>query len=87
MDDKGWDERYATSEYIWHAGPNQFVEAHLNNLSPGTAIDLATGEGRNAVWLVEQGWDATAVDCSAAGLEKDGEHHVALDTLVIAHAR
>ncbi len=70
MDDTGWDDRYATSEYIWNAGPNQFVEAHLKELAPGTAIDLAAGEGRNAVWLAEQGWDATAVDFSAVGLDK-----------------
>ena len=70
MDDTGWDDRYATNEFIWNAGPNQFVEAHLKHLTPGTAIDLAAGEGRNAVWLAEKGWDATAVDFSAVGLEK-----------------
>ena len=42
----------------------------MEDLTPGTAIDLAAGEGRNAVWLAEQGWDATAVDFSAVGLEK-----------------
>lgn len=70
MDDRGWDDRYATNEFIWNAGPNQFVEEHLEDLTPGTAIDLAAGEGRNAVWLAEQGWNATAVDFSAVGLEK-----------------
>ena len=38
--------------------------------APGRALDLACGEGRNAVWLAEQGWDATGVDFSDAGLDK-----------------
>jgi SAM-dependent methyltransferase len=70
MDSTGWDERYSTSEYIWNAGPNSFVAEHVKDLPAGTAIDLAAGEGRNAVWLAEQGWEATAVDFSPVGLEK-----------------
>jgi SAM-dependent methyltransferase len=65
-----WDARYSTAEYIWNAGPNRFVEDHLADLEPGTAIDLAAGEGRNAVWLAERGWHATAVDFSEVALDK-----------------
>mgnify|MGYP001821151401 CR=1 FL=1 len=65
-----WDERYADPDYIWDVGPNHFVEQLLAEAEPGTAIDLAAGEGRNAVWLAQQGWRATAVDFSEAGLEK-----------------
>ena len=43
-----WDERYSVREYIWNAGPNQFVERYLADLKPATAVDLAAGEGRNA---------------------------------------
>ena len=50
-----WDERYAVREYLWDIGPNQFVEQHLAGLRPGSAIDLAAGEGRNAVWLARRG--------------------------------
>ena len=70
MDSTGWDERYSTSDYIWNAGPNEFVAEHLADLSPGTAIDLAAGGGRNAVWLAERGGEATAVDFSRVGLDK-----------------
>ena len=70
MDARAWDERYAASELIWSAGPNQFVESELAGLRPGRALDLAAGEGRNALWLAEQGWDVTAVDFSLAGLDK-----------------
>ena len=65
-----WDERYAGREYVWDVGPNHFVEQHLADLEPGTAIDLAAGEGRNAVWLARRGWRAKAVDFSGVGLEK-----------------
>ena len=37
-------------------------------MTPGRALDLACGAGRNAVWLAEQGWRVTAVDFSDAGL-------------------
>jgi Fe2+ or Zn2+ uptake regulation protein/predicted O-methyltransferase YrrM len=65
-----WNDRYAGRDYLWDVGPNQFVERHLGGLRPGTAIDLAAGEGRNAVWLAEQGWRVTAVDFSQLGLDK-----------------
>ena len=65
-----WDERYAGHDYLWDVGPNQFVERHLVDLEPDTAIDLAAGEGRNTVWLARQGWEVTAVDFSQVGLDK-----------------
>jgi SAM-dependent methyltransferase len=65
-----WDERYAGSELVWSAEPNRFVVAETEALAPGRAIDLACGEGRNAVWLAARGWRVTGVDFSAVGLEK-----------------
>jgi SAM-dependent methyltransferase len=70
MDAEGWNERYRASELVWSAGPNQFVEAELTGLPPGRALDLAAGEGRNAIWLARQGWHVTAVDFAQAGLDK-----------------
>ena len=70
MDAHEWDRRYAESELVWSATPNQFVAEDLAGLKPGSALDVATGEGRNALWLAEQGWDVTAVDFSLAGLDK-----------------
>lgn len=70
MDARAWDERYATEERVWSEGPNQFVEAALSDLEPGRAVDLAAGEGRNALWLAGRGWEVTAVDFSRAGLDK-----------------
>ena len=70
MDAAGWDERYAATELVWSAGPNQFVEQALADLPPGRALDLACGEGRNARWLAQQGWHVTALDFSPVAIEK-----------------
>ena len=64
MDADAWDQRYAASELVWSREPNQFVASELADLPPGTAVDLAAGEGRNAIWLASRGWSATAVDFS-----------------------
>jgi len=65
-----WDERYGTEELIWKAEPNRFLVEELDALPPGRALDLACGEGRNAVWLASKGWRVTGADFSRAGLAK-----------------
>lgn len=70
MDAQTWNERYSQTELMWSAGPNTFVEELCRDLPPGRSIDLAAGEGRNAIWLAEQGWDSTAVDYSAVAIDK-----------------
>ncbi|MBQ0897960.1 class I SAM-dependent methyltransferase, partial [Micromonospora sp. U56] len=65
MDSSEWDARYAAStELVWTAEPNRFVVEAAADLPPGEALDLAAGEGRNAVWLAGRGWRVTAVDFS-----------------------
>ncbi len=70
MDAAAWDARYAGSELVWGSEPNRFVAAELDTLPPGRALDVACGEGRNAIWLASRGWDATGVDFSAAAIER-----------------
>ena len=70
MDQAAWDERYAGPELVWGSGPNCFVAEELAALPPGRAIDLGTGEGRNAIWLAERGFTVTAVDFSRVGLAR-----------------
>ncbi len=70
MDRAEWDARYAGEELLWRAEPNQFLVEEVAELPPGRALDVACGEGRNAIWLAEHGWNATGVDFSEVALAK-----------------
>jgi SAM-dependent methyltransferase len=70
MDARAWDDRYAAAPLVWSAGPNRFVEEAVAGMAPGQALDVACGEGRNALWLASLGWRATAVDFSAVAVDK-----------------
>jgi len=68
---RSWDERYAASELVWGAEPNRFVAEAFAGVRPrGRALDLACGEGRNAIWLAERGWEVTGVDFSRVAIER-----------------
>lgn len=70
MDRHGWDERYAAAEQTFVRDPNRLVVQEVAGLTPGTALDLATGEGRHAVWLASLGWQVAAVDFAEVGLRR-----------------
>ena len=70
MNSQQWDERYGGDELVWTSNPNQFLVAGVAGLRAGRAVDLACGEGRNSIWLAEQGWEVTGVDFSPVGLAK-----------------
>ena len=66
-----WDERYAGDEFFYGSAPNDFLAAEAHRCVPGgRVLCLAEGEGRNAVYLAQQGFAVTGVDGSAVGLEK-----------------
>ena len=68
-----WDARYAQKELLWTVRPNRLFADEVAGLEPGRALDVACGEGRNAVWLAERGWDVTGVDFSEVALVKAAE--------------
>ena len=82
MDAVEWDARYAKGQ-VWSIEPNRFFAELVDELdvAPGRAIDLACGEGRNAVWLAQRGWQVTGVDFSAVGVARGraGAEAVGLD--------
>ncbi|CAA0108235.1 Uncharacterised protein [Halioglobus japonicus] len=65
-----WDERYSSVDYAYGTAPNDFIRENVDSLPKGTVLSLAEGEGRNAVFLAKLGYEVTAVDSSAVGLEK-----------------
>ena len=69
-DQKRWDKRFGRKEYALGTKPNPFLKKAIHLLPGGKALDMATGEGRNAVFLAQHGFEVDAVDISAKGLKK-----------------
>ena len=66
-----WNERYRAADLVWGTEPNRFVAEALGRREPiGRALDLACGEGRNAIWLAKQGWQMSAIDYSDVAVER-----------------
>jgi SAM-dependent methyltransferase len=65
-----WDARYAEPGWTFGTEPNDFLREQAHLLPPGNVLCLADGEGRNGVWLAEQGYHVTSLDLSTVGLEK-----------------
>jgi SAM-dependent methyltransferase len=71
MDREAWNQRYRSADLVWGMEPNQFVAQALEEREPaGGALDLACGEGRNAIWLARRGWRVTGVDLSDVAIER-----------------
>jgi cyclopropane fatty-acyl-phospholipid synthase-like methyltransferase len=66
-----WDDRYRTNSYVFGTEPAAFLRRRVKLLKPGMrALCIADGEGRNSVYLGQQGLEVTAMDSSAVGLVK-----------------
>jgi thioredoxin reductase/SAM-dependent methyltransferase len=69
-----WDGRYAAGERMWSGEPNDVLVREIAGLSPGRALELGCGEGADAVWLADRGWQVTAVDVSEVALRRAAAH-------------
>jgi SAM-dependent methyltransferase len=69
-----WNDRYASGSQIWSGNANPRLVEHAENLTPGTALDVGSGEGADAIWLASRGWQVTAVDISTVALERAAAH-------------
>jgi thioredoxin reductase/SAM-dependent methyltransferase len=65
-----WDQRYTSMEQVWSGQPNTALVSETQGLSPGRALDVGCGEGADALWLAEHGWDVTALDVSRVALDR-----------------
>jgi SAM-dependent methyltransferase len=65
-----WEQHYAERDQIWSGRVNARVAEIVTSLTPGTALDLGCGEGGDAVWLAEKGWQVVAVDISDTALKR-----------------
>ncbi len=65
-----WDKTYSRQDYVFGKDPVAFLVEHVDKLPKGKALDIAVGEGRNAVFLAKKGFQVEGVDISVVGLRK-----------------
>jgi len=70
LDQKRWDKRFKGEGFAFGKEANPFLKRQISLLPKGKALDIATGEGQNAVFLARHGFDVDAVDISKMGLKK-----------------
>jgi tellurite methyltransferase len=70
FDQKRWDERFKKKEFAFGKKANPFLRRHIKFFRKGKALDIASGEGRNSVFLAQHGFDVDAIDISEKGLKK-----------------
>ncbi|MEM9134922.1 MAG: bifunctional NAD(P)/FAD-dependent oxidoreductase/class I SAM-dependent methyltransferase [Actinomycetota bacterium] len=62
-----WETRYA-GDQVWSGRPNGTLVDEVGDAAPQRALDVGAGEGGDALWLAEQGWEVTAADVAESGL-------------------
>ena len=77
-----WNERYRSREEL-DLTPARLLVETAAVLTPGRALDLACGAGRNALWLARQGWSVTAIDGAEEAIRLVREHDDRIDTRVL----
>ena len=87
MSEELWNERYRSAKKLWSGNPNPQLVAEVSALAPGRALDVGCGEGADALWLAERGFDVTALDISTVALERAREHAAALDPEIARRIR
>lgn len=84
-DRRRWDKLYNTRNYVFGKEPASFLRDHIDRLPVGRALDIAMGEGRNAVYLAKKGFQVDGVDISEVALQKARrlarENQVSINTI------
>lgn len=68
--DGDWNRRYESAEQVWSGQPNGALVSAVGDKAPGRALDVGCGEGADAIWLAQHGWDVLALDVSAVALQR-----------------
>ncbi|MET4049889.1 SAM-dependent methyltransferase [Rhodococcus sp. UYP5] len=70
FDQPFWDNLYSERPNIWSGHANQVLTTEASKLTPGSALDIGSGEGADAFWLADNGWKTTGADISPIALER-----------------
>ena len=70
FDEESFEQRYRATDALWSGRPNPQLVREAADLPPGTALDVGCGEGADAIWLAERGWQVTAADFARTALER-----------------
>ena len=65
-----WERRYAEGGHIWSGSANETVVAIVGEMTGGSALDVACGEGADTIWMALHGWEATGIDVSPTAIER-----------------
>ncbi|WPO78717.1 class I SAM-dependent methyltransferase [Flavobacterium sp. KACC 22761] len=65
-----WDDRYKTEDFAYGTAPNNYLQEQIEKINPGAILFPAEGEGRNAVFAAQLGWEVSAFDISEEGRNK-----------------
>ncbi len=65
-----WDARYADQDQLWSGHVNGSLADEVGHLAAGSALDVGCGEGADAIWLTEAGWQVTAIDVSGVAIDR-----------------
>ncbi len=83
-----WEGHYGERDRVWSGRVNVQLASMVGDLAPGRALDLGCGEGGDAVWLAERGWNVVAVDVSETALRRaagEGRTRGVLDRIDFQH--
>jgi SAM-dependent methyltransferase len=70
MEARFWEEMYAGRDQVFSGAPNGVLVTEVTGMPAGRALDVGCGEGGDAIWLAEQGWQVTAIDVSPTALRR-----------------
>lgn len=65
-----WEHAYSNPARVWSGRPNESLVFAASDLQPGRALDIACGEGADAIWMAQRGWTVTGVDISPSAVAR-----------------